>query len=546
MVTIEEIYTSVLPPDTLLLAGAARINRQASWVLVLKPRPPGLEAPRGEELILLSTHTLTALDPQLTLARALGPLAAKASAVAVRGDVPVDAVQEAERLGLPLFQLPASISLTALERDILQFLSERRSEWYRRKHSVLNELAALAVQGKGLSAIAKHVGDVTGHAVLFEDERGEVLAWYLPPHFPQRYGDAVRAFVEGQEPSLQSLPESASPSENPLLSHDELGRLSAPVRVKDTQVGTVSLLGPARALDPDAHLVLEAGATAGAIELAREHAVLETVHRIQGDLISDLITGASDVQTLDRRARKMGYDLDATRVAVAISPVEHAGNGQASLRDVLNSLSKRLTRVLTTNGVQAPFHLDDDLLTVFYPLEQEMTPAALKRLAERLCRDLADAARHHRLYAGISRQHSGVASFRTGFEEARRALELGRAIAPDRTITYFGDLGIYRVLFAMRGAHELLEFYEDMLGRLVRYDREKKTELIHTLDAYLCSGNATESADRLNLHRNSLLYRLRRIQEITGLDLDDPETRLSLHLALRVGETLRTETLLGA
>jgi DNA-binding PucR family transcriptional regulator len=80
-----------------------------------------------------------------------------------------------------------------------------------------------------------------------------------------------------------------------------------------------------------------------------------------------------------------------------------------------------------------------------------------------------------------------------------------------------------------------------MLGRLLRYDGEKNTELVPTLDAFLRANNATEVAARLNLHRNTLLYRLRRIREITNLDLDDPETRLALHLALRIGDALRAE-----
>jgi purine catabolism regulator len=88
---------------------------------------------------------------------------------------------------------------------------------------------------------------------------------------------------------------------------------------------------------------------------------------------------------------------------------------------------------------------------------------------------------------------------------------------------------------------EMKEFHQETLGALAAHDREKGSRLVSTLDAFLRSGNATEAAARLSLHRNSLLYRLRRIREITGLDLDDPETRFALHLALRVGDALRAK-----
>lgn len=68
---------------------------------------------------------------------------------------------------------------------------------------------------------------------------------------------------------------------------------------------------------------------------------------------------------------------------------------------------------------------------------------------------------------------------------------------------------------------------------LATHDRERRSDLIRTLRVYFAAGaNASEAADRLFLHRNSLLYRLERVQKLTGLDLKDPESRLALQLGL--------------
>ena len=74
-------------------------------------------------------------------------------------------------------------------------------------------------------------------------------------------------------------------------------------------------------------------------------------------------------------------------------------------------------------------------------------------------------------------------------------------------------------------------------GELVRpladHDRERRSDLVRTLKTYFAAGaNASEAADRLFLHRNSLLYRLERIQKLTGLDLKEPRARLALQLGL--------------
>ena len=97
------------------------------------------------------------------------------------------------------------------------------------------------------------------------------------------------------------------------------------------------------------------------------------------------------------------------------------------------------------------------------------------------------------------------------------------------------------MLLALRSSEELDLFYEQTLGALVEYDRKNDGELVKTLDAYFAAlGSPTDAAERLHVHRNTLLYRLHRIQEIAGVDLADAETRLALHVALRVRDVLLT------
>lgn len=90
-----------------------------------------------------------------------------------------------------------------------------------------------------------------------------------------------------------------------------------------------------------------------------------------------------------------------------------------------------------------------------------------------------------------------------------------------------------------------LEPFRELVLPLVNYDRERGSGLAQTLSVYFKTGsNASETADRLFLHRNSLLYRLERIQKLTGLNLRDHESRLTLQLgllALSRGENDETE-----
>ena len=79
--------------------------------------------------------------------------------------------------------------------------------------------------------------------------------------------------------------------------------------------------------------------------------------------------------------------------------------------------------------------------------------------------------------------------------------------------------------------------FGELVRPLVEHDRERRSDLVRTLRAYFAAGaNASEAADRMFLHRNSMLYRLERIQKLTGLDLKDPDASLALRLGLLASE----------
>ena len=95
------------------------------------------------------------------------------------------------------------------------------------------------------------------------------------------------------------------------------------------------------------------------------------------------------------------------------------------------------------------------------------------------------------------------------------------------------ELGLTGLLAAVND-DRLVEYAQRQLGKLAEHDRNRSGQLVETLRAYLESGEQQAAAKRLAVHPNTLRYRLDRIREISGLELDDPETRLNLSVALRI------------
>jgi DNA-binding PucR family transcriptional regulator len=93
-------------------------------------------------------------------------------------------------------------------------------------------------------------------------------------------------------------------------------------------------------------------------------------------------------------------------------------------------------------------------------------------------------------------------------------------------------LGVHRLLFAMREQDEMIT---PALARLLNHDAQHKTEYVRTLAAYFASmGRLRTAATQLGIHRNTLEYRMARIQEVAATDLDNPDNRLAMELGIQL------------
>jgi purine catabolism regulator len=191
----------------------------------------------------------------------------------------------------------------------------------------------------------------------------------------------------------------------------------------------------------------------------------------------------------------------------------------------------------------------DGQLVILWPLDSAAPADRVQAVPppDRL-RDLAGTARAEvarrtggPATAGLGQGYAGLAGVAHSMREAEQAVGLGSRLFGGGAVWSYAELGVYRLLLPLRAQHaaELRTFVADTLGPLASDPRSGAGVLLDTLDTYLAhGGNASQAAAALHLHRNTLAYRLRRVAQITGLDVDDPEARLRLHLALKVRRLL--------
>ncbi len=516
-VTVQDVVRLALPEGVVVAAGSAGLSHQVSWVATPRATPPVFTNLRGGEFVLVATSALRALDERLTLANLAERLAqVPIAAIAVQGDIPDQARATAETLRLPLLHLPDASDIREVEREVQRLISDYDAQIERRAAQLGHVLTQRSLAGAGVNGLLETLAERTGRSLAFYSPTGEVRAL--------RARGSARVALQ----TLQPRGTGAVTHLGQQVWVQQIGQIAAGDAV-GRNFGYLALCGDT--LDDWDRLAAQQGASALALELAKEQAVLAAEERLRGDFVQAVLVGAAaDDKTLVQRGRELGYDLRQPHVALLCGVAN--GDDRAIAR-----LSSALSAALNALGIAAPMMRRIDDVLCYIPSVSRGRRA--HEIADQLHTRLADDI--HGVLVAIGREAPTLTHWSRSLREAEQALLIGRELLGNGRVLDFGDLGVYRLLLLLRESPELWEFYRSTLATLVDYDRDQHGELLKTLESFFeHNGNLARTAEALHIHRNTLLYRLMRIKEISGRDPDVAEDRLALWLALKAHRVLKT------
>lgn len=513
MPTVEQIWRQVLPPGTDLVAGEAGLYNGVNWVITLRPSAPGFDNVRGSEFALIDTSVARSLG--VTLPSLVLFLAERAvSGIGLLGEVLPEAGEQAQSSRIPILQLPPGSNLAALEASIASLASEERHHLYQREQELSQILMELALLGRGIAAIVQKLQELTGRT-----------AWLLGPDLKPLFPLDAGVTLDEIRPSLLGLLAKASSHIAGLKLTEQLAGFVCPVLRGEGTAGYLVVTAPLGELGEADRVAARVGALALAVEMSRRQAVADTEDRFQMEMMESLLSGELSPEAITERAVRLGLDLSLNYAVMAVS----LAGSHYQLETIVRQAASFLDNAFC--------HRRGDTMVVLRPVAAATTVHDLRRMGQDVARELT-AHFGGIVSIGIGRLYPGVEGLRKAVPEAEHALVMGSRLFGAGSVSLFADLGIYRLLFSAK-PEELRHFYEECLERLVEYDRQHNGELMRTLEALLQYPTLAKTAQTLHIHRNTLLYRLQRIQEVAGLDLEDGDTRLTLHLALRAGDILR-------
>ena len=259
---------------------------------------------------------------------------------------------------------------------------------------------------------------------------------------------------------------------------------------------------------------------------------------LRRDLLDALITGKGETERIRRLARTLRVRLGESYVVVLVRGAdavreEHQGL-PLTTRIALRRLVEAARAHLRPPEGTVLVGMRQGEVVALYPLAQASGLETVKHECDALAAALTEADPDAGTCVGLSNWHEGMAAIGAGYAEARDAVEIAAGTGIRGGAVAFNDVLIDQMVRSSPHGDRILD---QTIRPLADYDRERQADLVETLRVYLDSGfNLTRSAEALNVHPNTVVYRLKRVKDLSGRDPYDRDDLLLLLLGLKLTE----------
>jgi purine catabolism regulator len=500
-----------------LLAGRAGTDREVTWVHTSDLPDPWQWHGWGELLLTNGTGLEAGGSVQARFVEQLADAGASGLTLGLGMSGPPltdAAARRADELALPLLTVPFSVPFTAVVRAVADANDREEASQLRRVARLYELLRVCVAAGRPGPEMFRRIGDelgvrlylvdpATGRSLL-DDQADSAYAAELAASYAA-HGNALPAMLRLRLPGAQ--PPGAQLSGAQLSGAQPAEACAIAVAVPG-DAPTALLVEPVGDQIPSP-VLLQHFAVGGALELARLTASQERRRRRGAELLGQLLDRRIYAEAAVAQLAEFGLDLNDSVLVV----MRAGGDAAAAAESDRRLARSRVPHVL--------LHRDQTLYLI-------VAGAAVQH-------DLAAAGVGTQdCAAGVSDVIAAASRMTEAAQEARWAL--GAVRAEGRGLVRYGDQS---VMLLPHTTAEATVLVSRVLGSLIRHDAEHGTEYVGTLRVILRADRSWQrAAAELHIHKQTLGYRIRRIEQLTGRGLTKTEHIAELWLALRSHDLL--------
>jgi DNA-binding PucR family transcriptional regulator len=401
----------------------------------------------------------------------------------------------------------------------------------KREHVAAELLEALA-KSEGLQSIVDAGSRMLGNPMIVSDRGWNLMAMTAGPEIPDDAGwneflrDGALSLDTISSNIKNKLTDRIEQSEAPFclqVQGMKYRRMFGKVLLGGRHAATVSVLAYFRPFEARDFEMLTLLCNAVSAEVQKNKYLYFARGLPYEDLIVNLLEGRvrdESVIAENMRALNLAVKKCIHVLAIAGMGFDNEQFAASYIRDFIEKLLP---------GSNAVLYGDKIIVVISHAGAAEFRGADVQRIA--------DFLRKYSMRCGVSRCFEGLSALREHYLQALEALRLGARQNGDAFVHFYDDLAIYHIARLCAESTDLRALCCPKLTRLLQYDAAHGTLFTKTLRAYLrCARNITDTAAALHMHRNSVIYRLHRLEEMLDLSLSDSDALLYIELSFRFME----------
>lgn len=544
-----------------MIAGEKGLENEITNVSVLEiPKYEDIWI-KGGELVLTTLYAFSDVDSILKLISDFSRL--KVTALGIhpgnKSEVfPSDIlVKKANELGLPIFLLPKDTPYTTVFSVILGNILNKQAIMLQKSGQINKYLTNILLEGGEENNIATSISDILKKpvAILDEllkpaacaayDEEGKAIIKFLEDGKLDQVIDTVKFGKANKESDAYNKTINSKVKINDKL----YNQIVQEVSINKDNIGYILLWEKERIDEYETNLDLIGlahASTALALYEMKKKAIIDTERKVKLGFYDDLLNRSfENEEVLIMRAEHLGLAIKGNYKALIVDIddfeqyyMDNIEKGEEHIQFIKNELYRTVSfaiRELNNEYIVIPKSYSFIILMhINANVNKDTLKQKLDYITGYIHNEVYKRFKKMTVTIGIGNMYVSLLKLADSYEQAKKAIDIGRKVYGANNTFYYSDLGIYNFL-SFENISELKKNCEHELQSIKYYQGKDNEKLLDTLEVFLDSNESYLTASKkMNVHVNTIKYRIDRIKVIIGEDIfDNSEAKLKIHLALK-------------
>jgi len=523
-----------------IVAGKEGIDRKVFGVTIMEA-PDIAKWLRGGELILTSLYPIkNSKGVEKEIIKEIVDKGAAGLIVKTHRfieEVPDELIAMGNELNFPIIEIPQDVRFVDLMYPLMERLFNKQVSKLKYFKDIHDSFTELALKGGEMSEIVDSLQEKIDNPIALVDK--EYQSIYSTFDWENAYDQ------ENNEIQLDKyIDDNMYREKGVKYKDDEITRIVVPIKVNNELKGYLMCFEYNNKLSELDFICVEQARTVLNLKWTKQTAVEEVIQRFKNDIINDLITGKVDsLEYFFNRGEMIGWDLDHQFIPVEINIKNIKGHHYLTKEgrnfSIKNNLVSIVEKVSDNFNKQNMVGNRSNSIIVLWPHEEDLEfkqeLEKIKEFGNNIKEKIKEEIEEGKVNIGIGDMAEDLREISDNYRKADRAINLAEDIYEDEFVISFSELGVYKLLCEFYNYNSLEDHVPQAIKELSDYDKRHNTELLKTMEVYIKSNlNASKASDKLFIHYKTMLYRLERIEKITGIELDDYEKKLELEIGLKI------------